>query len=159
MLNAPTIARFRSRLKGQLLMPGDATYDGARRVFNAMIDRRPAMIVQCAGTSDVIAGVSRAPLTQDNTKRSIGERRFPPVPHRSRPPSRPSTSLLCWRAFNDLTAPRTSPPRGKRTRSADLPKRHVHERLTEQRRGRPLEAPCRTLLRENKRVAARAVSR
>ena len=48
---------LRAALRGQLLLPGDAGYDAARRIFNAMIDRRPAGIARCAGAADVIACV------------------------------------------------------------------------------------------------------
>ena len=41
----------------QLLRPGDAGYDAARQVWNAMVDRRPAMITRCRQTSDVAAAV------------------------------------------------------------------------------------------------------
>lgn len=44
---------LRSSLRGQLLQQGDANYDDARAIWNSMIDRRPALIVRCAGTADV----------------------------------------------------------------------------------------------------------
>ena len=51
------IQAFQERLRGELLRPGDAGYDAARTVWNAMIDRRPALIARCAGAADVIAAV------------------------------------------------------------------------------------------------------
>jgi len=51
---------FKARLRGSLLLPHDAGYDEARSVWNAMIDRRPAIVVRCLGTADVIAGVTFA---------------------------------------------------------------------------------------------------
>jgi FAD/FMN-containing dehydrogenase len=44
-------------LRGMLIRPEDPEYDDARRVYNAMIDRHPALIVRCAGVADVIAAV------------------------------------------------------------------------------------------------------
>ena len=52
--------RFEARLQGEVLRPGDINYEATRRVFNAMIDRRPALIVRCAGAADVVAGVEFA---------------------------------------------------------------------------------------------------
>lgn len=52
------IEEFKSSLRGKLLRSGDDGYDEARKVWNAMIDRRPALIVRCAGTADVIAAVN-----------------------------------------------------------------------------------------------------
>jgi FAD/FMN-containing dehydrogenase len=54
------ISEFKSGLRGELVRPSDAGYDTARKVFNAMIDRRPEFIVRCAGVSDVIAAVNFA---------------------------------------------------------------------------------------------------
>ncbi len=47
-------------LRGDVIQPGDAQYDEARRIYNAMIDRRPAMIARCAGVDDVISAVNYA---------------------------------------------------------------------------------------------------
>src|SRR5262245_34040979 len=49
-----------TRLDGQLLTPGDAGYDAARTVWNAMIDRRPRMIVRAASVADVVTAVRLA---------------------------------------------------------------------------------------------------
>src|SRR5690349_12454109 len=49
-----------SALDGQLLQPGDAGYDDARTVWNALVDRRPAMIVRCASVADVVTAVRTA---------------------------------------------------------------------------------------------------
>src|SRR5690606_12558867 len=43
-----------------VLRPGDAAYDDARRVWNAMVDHRPALVVRCHSTDDVVAGLALA---------------------------------------------------------------------------------------------------
>jgi FAD/FMN-containing dehydrogenase len=43
-----------------ILRPGETRYDEARQVWNAMVDRRPAMIVRCRETRDVVAAISLA---------------------------------------------------------------------------------------------------
>jgi FAD/FMN-containing dehydrogenase len=45
---------------GEVLRPDDAGYDDARKVFNGMIDRRPALIARCADADDVVAAVNLA---------------------------------------------------------------------------------------------------
>jgi FAD/FMN-containing dehydrogenase len=49
---------FRTAFRGPILRAGEAGYDDARQVWNAMIDRRPALIARCTGTADVVAAVS-----------------------------------------------------------------------------------------------------
>ncbi len=48
------IEEFISSLRGQVLRPGDKTYDEVRQVWNRLIDRKPAIIARCAGVSDII---------------------------------------------------------------------------------------------------------
>jgi FAD/FMN-containing dehydrogenase len=56
----PRIAEFKTSLRGLLIRPGDDGYDAARKIHNAMIDRRPDFIVRCAGIADVIGAVNFA---------------------------------------------------------------------------------------------------
>ncbi len=49
-----------NRVRGQIIQPSDDAYDSARRVYNAMIDRRPDLIVMCTDVADVIAAVDYA---------------------------------------------------------------------------------------------------
>jgi FAD/FMN-containing dehydrogenase len=51
---------FRASLRGQLLLPDQHGYDEARRIWNGMFDRRPALIARCAGAADVIRSVNFA---------------------------------------------------------------------------------------------------
>ena len=51
---------LRQNLRGAVLTPTDAGYDAARTIWNAMCDKRPALMVQCAGVADVVAAVNFA---------------------------------------------------------------------------------------------------
>ena len=51
---------LRAGLRGPLYLPGDPGYDAGRKVWNGMIDRRPAAIVRAAGAADVIRAVGFA---------------------------------------------------------------------------------------------------
>jgi FAD/FMN-containing dehydrogenase len=51
------IDALRTRIRGSVIQPGDADYDSARRVYNGMIDKRPAAIVRCTDVADVVAAV------------------------------------------------------------------------------------------------------
>jgi FAD/FMN-containing dehydrogenase len=52
-----TIQTWQAGLRGPLLRAGDDGYEEARRVWNGMIDRRPALIVRCVGGADVTHAV------------------------------------------------------------------------------------------------------
>jgi FAD/FMN-containing dehydrogenase len=56
-LDDTAITELQASLRGPLLQPADPGYETARRVDNAMIDRRPALIARCAGVADVLAAV------------------------------------------------------------------------------------------------------
>src|SRR5690242_8616286 len=60
ILEDATVRAFGAGLRGPLLSPGDGAYDETRKVWNGMIDRRPALIARCAGVADVVAAVSFA---------------------------------------------------------------------------------------------------
>src|ERR671910_956347 len=59
-LDEAAIREFSSNVRGQLIRPEDDGYDAARLVFNGMVNRRPALIVRCAGVADVVGGVEFA---------------------------------------------------------------------------------------------------
>jgi hypothetical protein len=57
-LDPAIIAAFRNQLQGKTVLPSDADYNETRKVYNAMIDKHPGMIVMCADVADVIAAVN-----------------------------------------------------------------------------------------------------
>jgi FAD/FMN-containing dehydrogenase len=56
----PDLERLASRSRGLVLTRGDDGYDDSRRIFNAMIDRYPALSIRCREVSDVVEGVNFA---------------------------------------------------------------------------------------------------
>jgi FAD/FMN-containing dehydrogenase len=58
--DSPDLARLRHRLQGQVLLPDEDGYHQARQVWNAMVDRKPAVIARCASPADVAAAVGFA---------------------------------------------------------------------------------------------------
>ena len=78
VLDDRAIEAFGARLRGNLLRPGDTGYEAARRVWNGMIDERPALIVRCASVADVINSVNFAranglPVTARGGDRSVDD--------------------------------------------------------------------------------------
>ena len=55
-----TVAALRGRLRGTVALPGEDGYDAARIIWNAMVDRRPGLVVRCLGAADVINAVKLA---------------------------------------------------------------------------------------------------
>jgi FAD/FMN-containing dehydrogenase len=51
------VDRLRRSVDGQVMLPGEDGYDSARALWNAMVDRRPAVVVRCASSADVAASV------------------------------------------------------------------------------------------------------
>ncbi|MBZ5513524.1 MAG: FAD-binding oxidoreductase [Acidobacteriia bacterium] len=57
-MQAASLDQFRAQFRGQIIQPNDADYDSARKVYNAMIDKRPRLIAKCADVADVIYAVN-----------------------------------------------------------------------------------------------------
>lgn len=58
MLGEPEIQELRSALRGHVMGPSDQRYEEARQLYNAMIDKRPALIARCADVADVVSAVN-----------------------------------------------------------------------------------------------------
>src|SRR5438132_11899296 len=61
-MSMSAIDALRTRVSGEVIASGDGAYEEARKVYNGMIDKRPAAVVRCSGPADVAAviGVARA---------------------------------------------------------------------------------------------------
>lgn len=62
-MDSTTLEAMRSKLRGPVIGPQDAEYDQARKVYNAMIDKRPAAIAGCMDAADVMAAIT---IIRDN---------------------------------------------------------------------------------------------
>jgi FAD/FMN-containing dehydrogenase len=59
-LQPDTVGKFKDSLRGELILPDNDGYHDARSVWNARIDRRPALIARCLGVADVVTCVNFA---------------------------------------------------------------------------------------------------
>jgi FAD/FMN-containing dehydrogenase len=59
-IQSTKIDAFKGKFGGEVVSPGDEAYDDARKIWNAMIDKHPALIVRCITTSDVVLAVNFA---------------------------------------------------------------------------------------------------
>ena len=64
VLEEAAVEEFKAGLRGELLRPDDEGYEEARTVWNAMIDKRPALVARCAGAADVIHSVNFARINE-----------------------------------------------------------------------------------------------
>jgi FAD/FMN-containing dehydrogenase len=60
VVSQAAVQELKKQLRGELLRPSDGGYDAARKVWNGLVDKRPALIVRCAGAADVINSVNLA---------------------------------------------------------------------------------------------------
>ena len=59
-LQAAKLRELKGNFRGAIVLPGDNAYESARKIWNAMIDKHPALILRCATTSDVVHAVNFA---------------------------------------------------------------------------------------------------
>jgi hypothetical protein len=59
-LDGTALRELETSFRGQLIRPGDGSYEEHRKIWNGSIDRRPALIARCAGVADVIAALGLA---------------------------------------------------------------------------------------------------
>jgi FAD/FMN-containing dehydrogenase len=68
-LEGATIDEFKTHFRGEMIRPGDPDYDEVRQIWNAMVDRTPALIARCASPDDVVQAVRFA--HENNLRASI----------------------------------------------------------------------------------------
>lgn len=56
-MNSGSLEKLQTKLRGEVIQPGEPAYDSARKVYNGMIDKRPQFIVRCTDVADVMAAV------------------------------------------------------------------------------------------------------
>src|SRR5262245_4171937 len=59
-LERAKLDEFKAHFRGDVVVPGDASYDDVRVIWNAMIDRKPALIARCKSPEDVVQAVKFA---------------------------------------------------------------------------------------------------
>src|SRR5690625_3649814 len=60
VVNGEEFRVFTNQIRGDVVTPSDDNYDDSRSIYNAMIDKKPALIVYCANVADVISSVKFA---------------------------------------------------------------------------------------------------
>ncbi|MGH8015898.1 MAG: FAD-linked oxidase, partial [Candidatus Zixiibacteriota bacterium] len=52
-IDSTSLDSLKSSLRGKVILPGEEGFDQSRTIWNAMIDRRPGLVIRCAGVSDI----------------------------------------------------------------------------------------------------------
>jgi FAD/FMN-containing dehydrogenase len=60
LVDVALVDALKTDFAGEIILPGDPTYDKARRIWNASIDKHPAMIARCSGVADIASAVGFA---------------------------------------------------------------------------------------------------
>ncbi len=60
IIDADAVESLAANFRGDLIAPSDPDYDEARKIWNGMVDKRPALIARCSGTADIAAAVGAA---------------------------------------------------------------------------------------------------
>jgi FAD/FMN-containing dehydrogenase len=58
--DAAKIENLKQHFSGKVILPGDDDYDEARKIWNGMVDKRPAVIARCSGTQDAVTALNFA---------------------------------------------------------------------------------------------------
>ena len=153
------IEQLRGTFRGEIVQPGDPSYETARLVWNGAIDKRPAVIARCTGTADVIAAVKcarseragrRDPRRRPQQRRPRDDRRRDG--HRLLPDEgNPRRSRLADGDGATRRALGRARPRDPGVRARGDGRRgvgHRHRRPDARRRHRLAEADVRTDLRQ-----------
>ena len=82
---AERLGELRASFSGDVLQPDDAGYEDARRIHNAQIDRRPALIARCQNTADIADALGRSDRGGIRLPDIQGLYRWTLIPARLRP--------------------------------------------------------------------------
>ena len=111
VIGEATLGELEGTLRGRLVRPSDPDYDQARLVWNAAHDRRPALIIRCAGTADV--------MRRWNSRAAKGSSRPSAAARTASPDSPPATAG--WSSTSRRTAVRCTQTPDPLPRSAGGP--------------------------------------
>ena len=92
MSPATATRELSNALDGEVTLPGDPGYDDARSLYNAMIDKRPALIARCGSVADI---VGRPPVRARRHDLALRGPRRRPQRRRASAPSTTVSSSTC----------------------------------------------------------------